>query len=373
MVQPYTHFVTGDGDTFRPLAATTHSLRPQIVADSAPASDALGIGRVGSSSSFADEPMADSSADLATDDAFLPPTSMGHRLLNAALRALAERLAEALPAESTAVPAPPASSTGQRGGRKVGRRATRAAERRASISSTSDTSRPGPAEFVAASTPADGSGASPAPGPAPGPATNPAQSRVELLLAGGAAGMLSGLLDPDRTTTDCDVMLYHPPAARELVERLAADVGAEFGLSEHWLNAGGAPWAEAMPPGWQARRQVVFAHGPLVVHAVGRLDLVALKLFAGRAQDIEDLEAMSITADEVSLLRRHFGEWSDDSWPPGVIEGARELLEILAEAPEFGAETTRLRTDAFVAGEVWLAERPVATDASPPPDSVGHS
>jgi hypothetical protein len=31
-------------------------------------------------------------------------------------------------------------------------------------------------------------------------------TEVELLLVGGAAGMLTGLLPPARTTTDCDVM-----------------------------------------------------------------------------------------------------------------------------------------------------------------------
>ena len=33
---------------------------------------------------------------------------------------------------------------------------------------------------------------------------------VEILIVGGAAGMLTGVFPPTRTTTDCDVMLYVP-------------------------------------------------------------------------------------------------------------------------------------------------------------------
>ena len=38
-------------------------------------------------------------------------------------------------------------------------------------------------------------------------------TEVELLLVGGAAGMLTGLLPPARTTTDCDVIAYVPEDA----------------------------------------------------------------------------------------------------------------------------------------------------------------
>ncbi|MFO0875215.1 MAG: DUF6036 family nucleotidyltransferase [Phycisphaerales bacterium] len=153
---------------------------------------------------------------------------------------------------------------------------------------------------------------------------------VHLLLAGGAAGMLTGLLDAERTTTDCDVMLYEPAEARELVDRIAAEVAGDFGLSERWLNSGGAPWMDAMPAGWRERLETVLVRGPLHVHAVGRLDLLALKLMAGRPQDIEDLETMSMTAEEVTVLRAHFTGWTDASWPAGAVANAVELLEALA-------------------------------------------
>ena len=64
----------------------------------------------------------------------------------------------------------------------------------------------------------------------PGPA-------IELLLVGGAAAMVTGLLPPSRTTLDCDVMVYDPDAAGPAVELAAEQAAAEMGLSRDWLNS----------------------------------------------------------------------------------------------------------------------------------------
>lgn len=171
---------------------------------------------------------------------------------------------------------------------------------------------------------------------APAETTSPPLQAITLLVVGGAAGMLTGLLDAERTTTDCDVMLYDPPEARELVDAVAAEVADEQGLSERWLNSGGMPWADAMPAGWQDRLETVLVRGPLVVRAVGRLDLLALKLMAGRPQDIEDLETMAMDAREADTLRGHFRGWTDDSWPAGAVMNALDLLETLARDGAIG-------------------------------------
>lgn len=46
-------------------------------------------------------------------------------------------------------------------------------------------------------------------------------AEVDQFLVGGAAGMLTGVLPPARTTTDCDVVVYLPPAALGAVELAA--------------------------------------------------------------------------------------------------------------------------------------------------------
>ncbi len=44
---------------------------------------------------------------------------------------------------------------------------------------------------------------------------------IEMLVVGGAAGMITGLLPPSRVTTDCDIMAYMPEDALAQVELAA--------------------------------------------------------------------------------------------------------------------------------------------------------
>lgn len=60
---------------------------------------------------------------------------------------------------------------------------------------------------------------------------------IEILVVGGAAGMLTGLLPPSRVTTDCDVMIYMPEDALTHVELAAEKVAGELGLVPNWLNS----------------------------------------------------------------------------------------------------------------------------------------
>ena len=41
------------------------------------------------------------------------------------------------------------------------------------------------------------------------------------------------------------------------------------------------------------------------VTAIGRLDLVAMKFIAGRAEDREDLRALKVTKDEAEFVREY--------------------------------------------------------------------
>ena len=160
----------------------------------------------------------------------------------------------------------------------------------------------------------------------------PELEQVEIIVIGGAAGMLAGMLPPERTTSDCDVLHVDPPDATAAVMAAARMVADQIGLSEQWLNPGGMPWVGGLPPGWRDRVRRVLQSGPLTVASVGRLDLVVLKLLAGRPQDIEDLEALRLVPAELDAVRAHLDGWSDDSWPRGVVDEAIALLDALAES-----------------------------------------
>ena len=154
-------------------------------------------------------------------------------------------------------------------------------------------------------------------------------TEVELLLVGGAAGMLTGLLPPGRTTTDCDVMAFVPEAAMGAVELAARQVAGELGLAATWLNSNVQLRRDALPDDWQRRRVWIGTWGQLRVFAVSRVDLIAMKVLAGRVQDLEDIRSMRPRSDDVEFVRRYLDGLPVKGTTPEQVDEAREVLESL--------------------------------------------
>lgn len=152
---------------------------------------------------------------------------------------------------------------------------------------------------------------------------------VEILIVGGAAGMVTGVLAPIRMTTDCDVMVYAPPTAMAAVERTAGEVAKEMNLSPTWLNSDVQLRLDALPDGWRERQIPVGTFGRLRVFAASRPDLIAMKVLAGRDQDIEDLQALRIRQDDVDFVTAYLDSLDSKGTKQEQIEGARALLESL--------------------------------------------
>jgi hypothetical protein len=152
---------------------------------------------------------------------------------------------------------------------------------------------------------------------------------VELVIVGGAAAILTGLLTR-RVTCDCDVAI-HSREAWGAIDRAARDVARDQGLSPDWLNAEFQQVAHRMPERWRDRCRSVGTYGVVTVVAVGRSDFIAMKIIAGRAEDIADLRELKMTADEAAFVRgyldilqeRHARRETEK------IRDARELLEVL--------------------------------------------
>ena len=152
---------------------------------------------------------------------------------------------------------------------------------------------------------------------------------IEILLVGGAAGMITGLLPPTRVTTDCDVMAYLPPDTMATVELAAAQVAGELGLATNWLNSDVQIRVDALPSGWEQRKISAGRYGRLRVSAVSRPDLIAMKVLAGRDQDIEDLQAMRVRSDDVAFIENYLNTLASKGTQRGQIYEARELLASL--------------------------------------------
>jgi hypothetical protein len=154
-------------------------------------------------------------------------------------------------------------------------------------------------------------------------------SDIELLLVGGAAGMLSGLLARTRTTTDCDVMVYTPPHAMAAVELAASIVAQELDLPPNWLNSDVQLRIDTLPDGWKSRRVLIDTCGPLRIFAASRPDLIAMKVIAGRAQDLEDLRDLKLRDDDKVFVRTHLATLKDKGTSQSQIDEALETLEAL--------------------------------------------
>ncbi len=97
-------------------------------------------------------------------------------------------------------------------------------------------------------------------------------------------------------------MVSIPPEAMSAVEIAADKVAVEMTLSPTWLNSDVQIRLDALPDGWDKRKISVGTFGRLRVYAASRPDLVAMKVLAGRDQDIEDLQAMRVRPDDVEFL-----------------------------------------------------------------------
>src|ERR1051326_1839227 len=84
---------------------------------------------------------------------------------------------------------------------------------------------------------------------------------VEILLVGGAAGVLTQQLPPAWTTSDVDTIDCRPAHERDTVLDAAAEVGRELSLSPGWLNDWSGLYGWTLPDGWEARRVSVGVHG----------------------------------------------------------------------------------------------------------------
>jgi hypothetical protein len=127
---------------------------------------------------------------------------------------------------------------------------------------------------------------------------------VELLLVGGAAGLLLGELPAGRVTQDCDVIRCEPAEACNALRAAAAEVAALRGLPERWLSFD-VMQLDVLPDGWKARRKHIDDFGCVGVYALSRQDLLATKFYAGHPRDVEDIAAMEPDAKELAFVRQY--------------------------------------------------------------------
>ncbi len=157
----------------------------------------------------------------------------------------------------------------------------------------------------------------------------PPSPQGDLILIGGAAGMLTGQLPSTRLTSDLDVIEITPPELLDLCCHLAPHISDPIGISESWFDATSTTLRHTLLDGWRDRTEDIGRFGCLHVKAVGRLDLIALKLLAGRERDLADVAALRVTTRECSVLAEMLPQLLRRGVSPDSITSAISLARAL--------------------------------------------
>jgi hypothetical protein len=154
---------------------------------------------------------------------------------------------------------------------------------------------------------------------------------VTVILGGAVAAMVVADLPAARVTQDCDVLASEPDAGWAAVREAAKHVAGQRGLPINWLNRDSRRYAHLLPMGWRKRCRPVGRFGPLEVLAIGRRDLMAMKLMGApmRPQDLEDLVAIRPTAADLAFLHAHLDRLEAESLSHETHDAPRAILNEL--------------------------------------------
>ena len=152
--------------------------------------------------------------------------------------------------------------------------------------------------------------------------------RLEAVVIGGSALALLGVTS--RQTRDFDIIAPELPIAILEVARAFAREQRELGveLIDDWLNNGPMQLGDVLPEGWRLRVVLAFEGNALVLHSLGRADLLKTKLFAlcDRGTDLPDCVDLAPTAAELAeaLPWVSFQDANPD-WPAHVAATLADL------------------------------------------------
>ena len=156
--------------------------------------------------------------------------------------------------------------------------------------------------------------------------------RLEAIVIGGSALALLGVTS--RQTRDFDIIAPEIPVTILEVAKAFAQEQRRLGveLIDDWLNNGPMQLGDVLPQGWHLRVVLAFEGKALVLHSLGRADLLKTKLFAlcDRGTDLPDCVALAPTAAELaeSLPWVAFQDANPD-WPAHVAATLADLARRL--------------------------------------------
>lgn len=87
---------------------------------------------------------------------------------------------------------------------------------------------------------------------------------------------------------------------------LIRNVAESEGLPAGWLNGSIQSYTHVLPKDYKNRLVSLPPFSRLHVRLLGRRDVILMKVYAMRARDVQDLQAIGPTADELAFVRAQF-------------------------------------------------------------------
>ncbi len=146
---------------------------------------------------------------------------------------------------------------------------------------------------------------------------------LKVYAIGGANLIWQGI---SRPTEDVDVIF--PEHFSDEMAWAIQKIGEKHGLGAAWMNTKPAHYKQYLPKGWKRRAIKIFEGEYLHVFALGRREMVGLKMIATleRFEDWKDLLAMKPTVQEIELARQWARNYpANPGWKEVIDQLAKKL------------------------------------------------
>lgn len=153
------------------------------------------------------------------------------------------------------------------------------------------------------------------------------------IVIGATALKLMGVINRFTKDVDCLTPLISEEikqASKKFAKQISSKL--DVPLSENWFNNGPDSLVRDLPPDWEKRVAALYTGKNLILHTLGRSDLLKSKLFAfcDRQQDLQDCMAMKPDLAELQdsfdwLIQRD----GNPNWPEHVMQSLKTLAKEL--------------------------------------------
>ena len=150
-----------------------------------------------------------------------------------------------------------------------------------------------------------------------------------LVVCGGTALLILDIIQ--RETRDIDIIV---PEVDPILRNVANAVAKKLSLPQDWINDGPKTLADELTTGWRERVQRLYQGKALTIDALGRIDLLATKMYAfcDREDDFQDVINLRPTQSELKQIYPWVMDRdASDLWPNRVASCFKRVEKVLYE------------------------------------------